>query len=142
MNVTQRRLRFVLGSMSALFTITLLLCTFSGCSSGLKNKDPKVRIAAVKKLTDQSKLEKVVFEDQDEQVCEEAVARLTDQAILAKIATQHKNDMLRFQAVAYLTDPVTLDKIVNNEKEGILIRQFANKRLQEVTGVNKYKFVH
>lgn len=142
MSVAQRRPGLVPGSVVALSTITLLLCAILGCSSALHNKDPKVRLAAVEKLTDQSKLEKVAFEDPDEQVSETAVARLTGQAILAKIATQHKNDRVRFTAVAYLTDPVTLDQIVHNEKEGILTRQFANKRLQEVTGVNKYEFGH
>jgi hypothetical protein len=99
-------------------------------------------MAALQKLTDQSLLEKVAFEDSDELVREQAVVHLTDQTALARIATEHKNDLVRFTAVGYLTDPVALEKVVTNEKEGIVTRQFANGRLQEVTGVQKYKFVH
>ena len=142
MSIELKRRGMVLGSVGVLSAIALLLCTFSGCSSGLKNKDPKVRLAAVQKLTDQSLLEKVAFEDQDEQVREAAVARITNQVVLAKIATQHTNGSIRAQAVWYLTDPVVLDKIVTNEKEEVIIRQMANTRLQQVTGVNKYHFLH
>jgi hypothetical protein len=141
MSIELKRRGVVLGSVRVLSAIALLLCTFSGCSSGLRNKDPRVRLAAVQKLTDQSLLEKVAFEDQDEQVREAAVARITDQVILARLATQHTNAMIRMQAVWYLSDPVVLDKIVTNEKESVLIRQIANKRLQQVTGVDKYQFV-
>jgi hypothetical protein len=140
MTIASRRLGLVLGAPRALSAIILLICMFSACTSGIRNKDPKIRIAAVEKLTDQSLLAKVVFEDQDELVREAAVLRLTDQVILAKIATEHKVGEVQFTAIARLTDTATLEKIVTNDKEAILLRQFANRRLEQLTGTHRYSF--
>lgn len=127
-------------AMAALPALILLLCTVLACTSGIKDKDPKVRKAAVEKLSDQALLARVVFEDQDELVREAAVVRLTDQVALAHIATEHKIPEVRFTAVGQLTDRTTLEQIVTNEKEALLLRQFANQRLEQVTGVHKYSF--
>ena len=120
--------------------IPILMTIIGGCTPDYKNKDPKIRKVAIEKITDQNLLVKIVFEDSDELVREAAVLRLTDQALLSKIAIEHKIAEVRITAINCLTDPVTLEKIVVNVNESILLRQFANQKLQKLTGVQKFSF--
>jgi hypothetical protein len=122
------------------FCILLLISIFDGCTPDYKNKDPKIRIAAIEKITNQKLLANIVFEDTIELVREAAVVRLTDQVLLSKIAIEHKNAYTRLTAIANLTDTTTLVKVIFNKNESSLFRQIANQRLQKLTGVQKYSF--
>jgi hypothetical protein len=55
-------------NQSILRVILIFIYIFSGCAADLENKDPEVRVAAVRKLTDQSLLAKMALEDKDKMI--------------------------------------------------------------------------
>jgi uncharacterized protein YgiM (DUF1202 family) len=76
-----------------------------------EKKAASVRLAAVKKLTDQAVLAKIAVEDMAADVRLAAVEKLTDQAVLAKIAVEDMAASVRYAAVEKLTDQALLAEV-------------------------------
>ncbi len=87
-----------------------------------QNTDRYKARKAVSKMTNQSKLERVVRESMDNEVRFEALRRLTDQAILTNIATNTGKSRkwlspdFRAQAIKKLTDQETLVLLARNDE--------------------------
>ena len=82
----------------------LLIASLAGCGPRLDSKDPKVRLAAVEKLTDEAMLAKVALEDESWDVRRTSIEKLTDQALLAKVAVEATDWTVRKIAITKLTD--------------------------------------
>jgi hypothetical protein len=93
-------------------------------------KNPRVRSAAVEKLTDQVLLEKIAVNDKTDFVRSSAIDQITSQAALAKIAVVEKNASVRSNAVRKLTDQATLGKIAIADKASF-VRRYAIEKLTD-----------
>ncbi len=72
--------------------------------AAVENKDDHIRMAAIKRLTDQALLAQIAVGDKDPPIRQAAAERLTDKALLAKIATQDKDPAIREAAEHRLTE--------------------------------------
>jgi glyceraldehyde-3-phosphate dehydrogenase/erythrose-4-phosphate dehydrogenase len=90
-----------------------------------KNED--MRIAAVKKLTDQSVLADFAKNDKAYNVRIAVVSKLTDQSLLADIAKNDENYNVRIAVVSKLTDQSLLADIAKNDKNSNVCEAAVNK---------------
>jgi len=79
------------------------------------DKNWKVRMAAVEKLTDQAILADIAKNDKDDDVRMTAIGKLTNQAIIADIAKNDEDDDIRIAAVEKLTDQAIIADIAKTE---------------------------
>jgi len=86
---------------------------------------PTVRLEAVRKLKDPSRLAAVVKNGEGEEARVEAVGRIQDQELLAQILLERKNHAIMMAAFQGLTDPETLKKIAEDDRYNIATRRIA-----------------
>jgi hypothetical protein len=77
----------------------MILLSFASCGPSIDSDNPRSRLKAVKKISDQSQLSKVAVEDKSPNVRRAAVEKLTDQIVISKIAVEEKEPMVRIAAV-------------------------------------------
>lgn len=81
-----------------------------------KHSDPKVRREALKKITDQKVLYKIVSYDKNSGVRKTAIEKVTDQDVLSEIVMNDENADVRKAALEKVTDQDVLFSIVQNDK--------------------------
>ena len=91
--------------------------------SNWKHSKGATRVAAVKKLTDQRVLAKLVKTDVDWTVRRAAVRKLTDQALLAEIATTNEDPYVRWTAEHALTDRTLLTERAATDETSDAVRE-------------------
>lgn len=109
------------GPFSRVVVMVLLWCmtiiTTSSCGPDLASSDNKVRLAAVRRLTDQSLLAKVAQGDGECSVRLAAVERLSDQVVLMKIIKGDDFCTVRNAAVQRLTDQSLIEQVILDSRE-------------------------
>jgi len=84
----------------------------------IKNSDPKVRLAAVEKMTDdetaldETALKEIVLTDSDRKVRMVAVAGITDKAFLKKLILEDLDSEVRVAGIARIRDKEILEEII------------------------------
>jgi hypothetical protein len=96
-----------------------------------ESKCSYVRQAAVQRMTDQAELMKIMQESKNSDVHLEAVQRITDQAKLAHIVWESKCSYVRGAAVQRMTDQAELMKIMNESNKSDGIRCVAVQRITD-----------
>lgn len=86
------------------------------CDGNMEGEDSGVRLAAVKKLTDQAALAKLAMEDKEWCVRCTAIETLADQALLAKVAVETKYPDARRTAYYKLSEAGNLAEFSTNTK--------------------------
>ena len=83
-----------------------------------KHSNGRVRVAAVKTLTDEAVLTELVRTDADWSVRRAAVKKLTDQAMLTELAKTNEDPCVRWAASKALTDQALLADSAVQKKTG------------------------
>ena len=91
--------------------------------SNWKHSKGATRVRAVKKLTDQRVLAKLVQTDVDWTVRRAAVRKLTDQALLAEIAKTNEDPYVRWTAEHALTDRTLLTELAATDETSDAVRE-------------------
>jgi hypothetical protein len=90
-----------------------------------RDDSPTVRLEAVRMLKDTSHLAAVVKNGEGEEARVEAVGRIQDQELLAQILLERKNKAIMEAAFENLTDPEILKKIAEDDRYNIAARRVA-----------------
>jgi hypothetical protein len=83
----------------------------------LDHPDPKIRVRAVAKTSDQNILREIVLSDTDARVRKRAASKIEDKILLCEIAKSDKNSEVRITATKRIADPKALIEIAVSDKE-------------------------
>jgi len=115
----RRWLNITIIGLAAVAVIVLAVLGLSGGPKpNLKSKDPDERLRAVLKITDQTELKNIAFEDQANWVRLAAIRKLTDKDVLAMIAIKDEDVGIGAAAVETLSDQASLAKVAIEAKDG------------------------